>query len=94
WEKPYNRDRIQRKFGFYRNYPIALLCKSCHKYIHEWLKNPHNMLFERSCEFCGKAVLIGFDGDVEVSYELEGVSCHYDSAEVQIEAFKKNTQRV
>ena len=94
WGSSFNRGKIFERFGFgFLEYTVSI-CRSCHKIVHRWLEEPRNMLFERRCELCGKDILIGFDGEVEVSYELDGKICHYDSAEVQIEAFKKDSKRV
>lgn len=94
WGSSFNRRKISERFGFGLLEYTVFLCKPCHRSVHNWLEEPRNMLFERVCELCGKNILIGFDGEVEVSYWLDGKTCHYDSAEVQIEAFKKDSKRL
>lgn len=94
WGSLFNRGRIWDRFGFGFSEHKVFLCRGCHKIVHRWLEEPRNMLFMRVCELCGENILIGFDGEVEVSYELNGKRRHYDSAEVQIEAFKKDSKRV
>ena len=94
WSKPWNRRRIFDRFGFGVDEEKAFICRGCHNVVQEWLRDPKNMLFLRVCDLCGAAILIGFDGDQPVSFELDGRRFHYESAEVQIEAFKKNSERV
>ena len=94
WSKFFNWGRIFDRFGFCVDEEVVFLCRHCHKVAQEWLRDPRNMMFERVCELCGKPILIGFDGDLEVLYELDGRRFHYDSAEVENEAFKKNSKWV
>jgi hypothetical protein len=91
WGKAYNRRRILDQFGFGLKEYTVFLCKRCHWFVQEWLRDSRNMLFERECDLCGKNILIGHDGDLKIAFGLDGQTFHYDSAGVQIETFQKNS---
>jgi len=74
----FNQVKIRQELGCDEETEYLVLCKECHHLITDGLKDPRNRLYKRVCDECGKLILIGFDGDQRVAYELDGARLHYN----------------
>lgn len=74
----FNQVKIRQELSCDEETEYLVLCKECHYLITDRLKDPRNRLYERICDGCGQLILIGFDGDQRVAYELDGQEVHID----------------
>ena len=72
----FNQVKVRQELCCDEENEYLVVCKECHLSIHDRLKDPRNRLYKRVCDECGKLILIGFDGDQRVAYELDGQEVH------------------
>lgn len=73
----YNMPKIRAFLGVGEEKEFMVVCKACHGWLHEWLRNPTNRYYKRKCDICAKEVLLGFIGNRWEAYETDGTTWHH-----------------
>lgn len=72
----YNVQKIKDFLKCGEKEEYLILCKECHRWIHEWLRSPESRLYLRVCDKCNRCVLIGFVDGERRPYEMDGRTIH------------------